>query len=200
MAETVLALIAAADSEADIDSPGAWLRTVARRRIQDHFRAAARVEHLIKKAQADANDSRSEDPAIKLEQEQSRETVRDAMEGLPDKYRRVLEWKYIDKTSVRVIASRLATSEKSVESTLFRARKALRSRLRSECPEEDQKSEKKVAAKASDDVSVEGAGATGRPSLSEVEGGSGAPECNSETRSQIVEDALLAKFRLAQDS
>ena len=58
--------------------------------------------------------------------------VRDAMDRLPENYRIALEWKYVDRLSVKVIAERLATTEKSVEAVLFRARNALRDGLSKE--------------------------------------------------------------------
>ena len=57
------------------------------------------------------------------------------MDGLPENYRLALEWKYIDKLSVKVIATRLDTTEKSAESILFRARQALRQKLKKEAPQ-----------------------------------------------------------------
>jgi RNA polymerase sigma factor (sigma-70 family) len=129
VAETVLALVSAAATEAPIENPIAWMRTVALRRIQDHFRAAARVQHLIQLAQQQVIDSDGQDPAIQHDQHLHRQHVREAMDELPDTYRLALEWKYVDRLSVKVIAERLDTSKKSVESILFRARRALRSQL-----------------------------------------------------------------------
>ena len=51
------------------------------------------------------------------------------MGELSDQHRTALEWKYLDKLSVREIADRWETSEKAVESILFRARRELRMRL-----------------------------------------------------------------------
>ena len=56
------------------------------------------------------------------------------MEKLPENYRFALEWKYVDRLSVKEIARRLETTEKSAESILFRARNALRQQLRGEQP------------------------------------------------------------------
>lgn len=132
VAEAVLALVSAAASGTPIEHPGAWLRTVALRRIQDHFRAAARVQHLIEQAQQNAGSADDQDPAARHEQKLKRQTVREAMDALPDSYRMALEWKYVDQLSVKVIANRLGASEKSAESILFRARRALRSQLQGE--------------------------------------------------------------------
>jgi len=51
------------------------------------------------------------------------------MDELPEQHRVALEWKYVDKLSVREIAERLQTTEKAAESILFRARRTFRDRL-----------------------------------------------------------------------
>lgn len=130
VAETVLQLIASVAADTPIDHPAAWLRTVAQRRIQDHFRAAVRVKHLIDQAGRQLADDAEEDPAVKHDKKLKQQTVREAMEALPEAYRMALEWKYIDRLSVKVIAERMNASVKSAESVLFRARNALRNTLR----------------------------------------------------------------------
>ena len=48
VSEAVLALLkAVADPSVTIESPMSWLRTVVANKVVDHFRAAARVQHLI---------------------------------------------------------------------------------------------------------------------------------------------------------
>ncbi len=135
VAETVLALVTAAASQTAIENPAAWLRTVALRRIQDHFRAAARVQHLIEQVQRQIDPVDDQDPAAKHDEKLKRQSVREAMDELPDAYRMALEWKYVDHLSVKVIAQRLDATEKSAESILFRARRALRSQLQEDNPE-----------------------------------------------------------------
>lgn len=132
VAETVLALVSAAAAGNSIENPGAWLRAVAQRRIHDHFRAAARVQHLVQQVQQQTDSVDRQDPVAKHDQKLQRESVRQAMDELSETYRLVLEWKYVDRLSVRVIAERLETTEKSVESILFRARGALRKQLQTE--------------------------------------------------------------------
>lgn len=132
VAETVLALMSAVNDETMIESPAAWMRTVALRRIQDHYRAAARVQHLIERAQQQPVGSDQQDPALQHDQALDRQEVREAMERLPEHYRMALEWKYVDQLSVAVIATRFDTTEKGAEALLFRARRALRNQLQSE--------------------------------------------------------------------
>ncbi len=130
VSETVLALIkATADPETAIQNPGGWLRTVASNKIADHFRAAARVQHLIDEAKKSSETFDDEDAARQHEREERRDEVRIVMDALPEQQRMTLEWKYVDKCSVREIAERLDTTEKAAESILFRARKKFRQRM-----------------------------------------------------------------------
>lgn len=130
VSETVLALIkAAASTDTEINNPGAWLRTVANNKINDHFRAAARVQHLIDQVKHTTELANTHDGASHQEQREQRETIRGALQTLPDQFQLALEWKYIDKLNVREIAQRLDVTEKAAESLLFRARRDFRSRL-----------------------------------------------------------------------
>jgi RNA polymerase sigma factor (sigma-70 family) len=128
--ETVLALLGSVQSESsqEIMNPAGWLRTVAGRRVQDHFRAVSRVRHLIEEA-AGMSLAGEVDPAKHIEVEETRAEVRQVMDQLSDQHRVALEWKYLDKLSVREIADRWATTEKSAESILFRARREFRDQL-----------------------------------------------------------------------
>lgn len=130
VSETVLALIkAAADPEFTIQNPGGWLRTVASNKIADHFRAAARVQHLIDDAKQNSETFDADDAAKQHELLERRNEIRNVMDELTDQQRTALEWKYVEKLSVREIAERLDTTEKAAESILFRARKDFRQRM-----------------------------------------------------------------------
>jgi RNA polymerase sigma factor (sigma-70 family) len=130
VSETVLALIrAAAAPEAVIDNLGGWLRSVAGNKVADHFRAAARVQHLMDRAAPASASADQTDPASRQELEEQRTEVRRVMDQLPPQYRMALEWKYLDKLSVREIGQRLQLTEKAAESILFRARRDFRDRL-----------------------------------------------------------------------
>ena len=61
-----------------------------------------------------------------LERKETREMVNATMSQLPPHYREALEAKYIDRQSVRDIATARRTSEKAVESLLTRSRQAFR--------------------------------------------------------------------------
>ena len=130
VSESVLALLkAVADPTVEIGSPLGWLRTVVSNKVADHFRAAARVQHLIDRAMQTQPVADTGTPAEKLEVLEQCEEIRRILELLPEQVRIVLEWKYIDRISVRQISERLGVTEKAVESLLFRGRKEFRERL-----------------------------------------------------------------------
>ena len=130
VSETVLALIrTAAKADSEIGNPGGWLRTVATNKVNDHFRAAARVQHLIDQVKQTTPRADEDTPVRQREQEERRAQVRGVLDTLNAKHRTILEWKYIDKLSVNEIADRLQTTGKAIESMLFRARRDCRERL-----------------------------------------------------------------------
>lgn len=129
VSETVLALIRAAATDSEIKNPLAWLRSVANHKVQDHFRAAARVQHLVEQVRQTTDDSDSNDAAQQQQLLERRSDVREVMDQLSDQQRLALEWKYIERLSVRQIAERLQTTEKAAESILFRARREFRDRI-----------------------------------------------------------------------
>ena len=131
VSESVLALVRAIGKGDEIEFPSAWLRQVATRRIQDHFRAAARVAHLMEHAIETASHETTETPSSQHDTKLKRQEVRDVLDQLADPSRLALEWKYVDGLSVRVIADRLAVTEKSAESILFRARKKFKEHMQS---------------------------------------------------------------------
>ncbi len=152
VSEAMLALVRVVTEESatGINNPGGWLRAVANHKIQDHYRAAARVRHLMDDARQSQEQAQSplrnpmnaggdqSDPAQRHESEERRAEVRQAMDQLSDQYRTALEWKYLDKLSIREIAARWNSTEKAVESILFRARRELRARLQEKPAASDQ--------------------------------------------------------------
>lgn len=137
VSEAVLALVRAIDADTEIENPVAWLRSVTLHKIQDHYRAVARVQHLIQRVRPQGEATDDDDASAQHERLERRETVRRTMDRLPERQRIVLEWKYIEKLSVREIARRLDVTEKAVESTLFRARREFREILQRSDKTED---------------------------------------------------------------
>lgn len=138
VSETVLVLLkTVAENAVEIANPMAWLRGVAHHKLQDYFRAAARVQHLIDQAQTLDGNSKQVNPATEHELSERRLTIRKVMDGLDEQHRLVLEWKYIDGLSVREIARRFTVTEKAAESILFRARREFRRAMSDKNDEDD---------------------------------------------------------------
>lgn len=130
LSEAVLALLkAASDESMEIGSPISWLRTVVANKVADHFRAAARVQHLVEQAKQTVTDLNTHDAVQQQQLLERRQEIRQVLETIPDQGRLALEWKYVDKLSVREIAERLDVTEKAAESILFRARNEFRQRM-----------------------------------------------------------------------
>ena len=72
---------------AEIEKPGGWLRSVANHKVQDHYRAVARVRHLIDEAKQSAKSDEQEDPAKQSEIQEKRAEIRAAMDELSEQYR-----------------------------------------------------------------------------------------------------------------
>lgn len=130
VSEAVLALLrTAADPTAEIGNPMSWLRTVVANKVADHFRAAARVQHLINQVKHETTDVEMHDAQASHQLLERREEVRNVLGQMTEQSRLALEWKYVDKLSVREIAVRFSVTEKAAESILFRARGEFRQKM-----------------------------------------------------------------------
>lgn len=130
VSDAVLALLkVVADPTVEIGSLVGWLRTVVSNKVADHYRAVARVQHLIDQAKQSPPLTESNDAVQQQEDAEQREMVRCVLELLPEQVRIALEWKYIEQISVREISNRLGLTEKAVESILFRGRREFRERM-----------------------------------------------------------------------
>jgi len=118
----VAALGSLARSRGAIASVGPWLIGIARHKLTDHRRLAAK-QAGGELADVPAPDN---DPALAIAAADTRCQVTRVMDRLDDLERTVLELKYIDELSVRDIARRLERTEKAVEAMLYRARKSFR--------------------------------------------------------------------------
>lgn len=102
---------------------GSWLRGIARNLHYDYLRRRVRD-----RKREELSEGIPDNSATGLPHEPS--PVLRAMEALPEKDRTVLFLHYLEDTPVRIVASLLETTEKSVESRLFRARQKLQEQLR----------------------------------------------------------------------
>jgi len=115
--------LAALKALADFRGEGSvltWLRSIARNKVADHFRA-------LDAPHPPTPGSRADDTAIGLSPDEQRAVaVSLVMQQLPSSYAELLEEKYLEGLSVREIAKRKKMTEKAVESALSRARQAFR--------------------------------------------------------------------------
>jgi RNA polymerase sigma-70 factor (ECF subfamily) len=128
VSETMLALVRGIHGlDPDTCHLHGWLRRVARNKLSDIGRHAARQRRLIEDAGNDPRRQRRDcDPAGPLETGETRRRVLEVLEQLDDCQRDALECKYLDGLSVREIAERFDQSEKAAESLLYRARREFR--------------------------------------------------------------------------
>jgi RNA polymerase sigma-70 factor (ECF subfamily) len=112
-----------------------WLRSIALHKINDFYRRQAR-EPKPRKSSPDFNAIQLEqlwddEPATftKIEYEEIRQSVHQALVGLPQDYQEVLVLKYLKDMPVLAISQVMGRSPKSVEGLLSRARKAMRTNL-----------------------------------------------------------------------
>jgi len=113
-----------------------WLRSIALHKINDFYRRQARQPKpkesspdfdAIKQLEQIGDD----EPATLtvMETEETRQSVHQALEGLPQDYQEVLVLKYLEEMPVLEISQVMGRSPKSVEGLLSRARKAMRDNL-----------------------------------------------------------------------
>ena len=111
-----------------------WLHGVIRHKAMDHHRSnASQSAALAQRAelQASRETQRQSDnrPAARSEQVEQVNDVLSVLEGLDETKRQCLQWKYLERLSVRDMAVRLDLTEKAVESILYRARLEFRERF-----------------------------------------------------------------------
>lgn len=100
----------------------AWLTTVARNRLIDHWRSAAREDRRLRLAWSDRDRVEWIDDGTPPEPE----AVNEVMQGLRPEHQAALSLRYLDDLSVPEVAEALGRSVHATESLLARARRAFR--------------------------------------------------------------------------
>lgn len=100
----------------------AWLTTVARNRLVDHWRSKAREERRLRAAWSNPDPDEWADDGTPLEPA----VVNQVMRALPPAYQAVLSLRYLDDLTVPQVADALGRSVHATESLLARARRAFR--------------------------------------------------------------------------
>lgn len=126
ISQTFLACVEGRD-RIEGDSVRAYLMSVARRRLADHFRTRARspVVDLAMSSLADLGPG----PLTELDQHQRKELLRVGLARIPLDDQIALELSYFEALTTREIASVLEIPENTVRSRLSRARDKLRAAL-----------------------------------------------------------------------
>jgi RNA polymerase sigma-70 factor (ECF subfamily) len=100
----------------------AWLTTVARNRLIDHWRSKAREDRRLALAWSNPDPDEWADDGAPL----GPEVVNEATRMLPPDYQAVLSLRYLDDLTVPAVADALGRSVHATESLLARARRAFR--------------------------------------------------------------------------
>lgn len=112
-----------------------WLCACCHNEIRMHHRQQERRPRLVEiegdrhggAGEADlAGRDPGELPEAALARKEEARLVHAALDLLPPRYARALEWKYVERVPVREIAARLRLGAKAAESLLTRARRAFR--------------------------------------------------------------------------
>ena len=105
-----------------------------RHKAMDYHRGNGRLSNALAQRailqEVDQTQKQSNSHAsARLEQIEQANDVLAVLEDLDETKRQCLEWKYIERLSVREMAARLDLTEKAVESILYRARLEFRERF-----------------------------------------------------------------------
>ncbi|HVG08607.1 MAG TPA: sigma-70 family RNA polymerase sigma factor [Thermoanaerobaculia bacterium] len=101
-----------------------WLCACCRNEIRMGFRSKKRQPRVVELEEDIASDR--DPPEGALARKEEVRLVHAALDLLPPRYARALEWKYVERVSVKEIAERLRVGAKAAESLLTRSRQAFR--------------------------------------------------------------------------
>jgi RNA polymerase sigma-70 factor (ECF subfamily) len=125
--ETYLAAVAAVRKKPEIGDAERWLFGIARHRLIDHYRAAARES--ANTCAWDESEPPGDDrdlPALQLHDQHVRDQVIESLHRLPPAQRAALVLHYLDGLPVCDVAEFLGRSEHATESLLARGRRGFK--------------------------------------------------------------------------
>ena len=123
--ETYLRIVRHAKPFRDEDTFWRWLTVLAKSAVRDGMRRRRSYTNLLSRFVAELGWSQN-GGALDGSEKIFREGLETAMNELPEGERRLIESKYFEGASVREIAGRDGSTERSVESRLLRTRRKLR--------------------------------------------------------------------------
>src|SRR5687768_10231009 len=104
-----------------------WLCACCRNEIRMGFRSKKRQPKVVELEELAEDIASDRDPPEgALARKEEVRHVHAVLDLLPPRYARALEWKYVERVSVKEIAERLRVGAKAAESLLTRARQAFR--------------------------------------------------------------------------
>ncbi len=113
-----------------VEVSGAWLMTVAKRRLVDHWRGAVSQRERIERfgRELGLGPARRREPIDDgdvdvAEADEARRRVLSALDALPERHRAALTLRYLDEHTVGEVADTLGLSYQAAESLLARARR-----------------------------------------------------------------------------
>lgn len=103
----------------------AWLYKIAYNKTIDYYRKTKVKSILMSQIPfLEIVDSEVHQPEFQMEKAKLREKIEKALKSISDKYRKILEFHYIDHLSIKEIALVFNLTPKATESLLFRARQS----------------------------------------------------------------------------
>ena len=125
-AETFLAAVQAVHKRSVPEMSVAWLIVVARNKLVDHWRRAAREERNLRVASDSTTDVVEDDLDARFDRMRAHEVLAE----LGAHHRAALTLRYLDGLSVPEVADQLGRTVHATEALLVRARHAFRTRYR----------------------------------------------------------------------
>jgi RNA polymerase sigma-70 factor (ECF subfamily) len=116
-----------------VGSLGAWMKGIARHKVEDYYRARLRAPDPVEELDlADSAVATAPQVHEMLEQDQLRTKTGRVLASLPETYRLALIWRYWEKASAHEMAFKTGKTEKAIERLLARARSEFRERWNGE--------------------------------------------------------------------
>jgi RNA polymerase sigma-70 factor (ECF subfamily) len=107
-----------------------WLLSIARHKVEDHYRACVRQPTPLSDLEENADGQAGSEVELHevLDRARRHARIQHVLASLPEPYRAVLLWRYWEQRSAREMAAQSGKTEKAIERLLARARNEFRRR------------------------------------------------------------------------